>query len=377
MKLRMKWVVGGVVLALLAAGVMRALSAREASKQALEAQQTLQKQQTSIEIAATDVIAAHTVDLTQTLAISGALKAVNSAFVKAKVAGDLQGLTVREGDSVRAGQVIARVDTTEYQARVRQAQQQADAAKAQVDIAQRNLDNNKALVDQGFISKTALDTAINNLAAAQASYKASLSGADIASKSLEDTLLRAPLTGLVAQRLVQNGERVGVDARVVEIVDLGALELETSLAAADSVRIKVGQLASVTVEGMGQPLQAKVVRVNPSATAGSRAVVAYLQMQSGTGLRQGLFAQGALATGKVRLLAVPLDAVRTDKPQPYVQHIVDDKVVHQSVAVGNRGEQDGIAMVEVKGLAEGAQVLSGSVGALREGSLIKRSVGKP
>jgi RND family efflux transporter MFP subunit len=377
MKLSVKWILVGVAVALLAAGVVRALSARDAAKQALAAQQALQKQQTAVEIAATDVLPARTLELTQTLAISGALKAVNSAFVKAKVAGDLQGLTVREGDFVKAGQVIARIDTTETQARVRQAQQQADAARAQVDIAQRALDNNKALVDQGFISKTALDTSLNNLAAAQATHKAALAGADVAAKALQDTVLRAPINGQVAQRLVQNGERVGVDARVVEVVDLSALELEAALAAGDSVRVKAGQTAMLSVEGLGQGVSARVVRINPSATAGSRAVLAYLQLASSAGLRQGLFSEGALTTGKVNALAVPLDAVRTDKPQPYVQLLQDNKVAHQTVTVGVQGAFEGTAMVEVRGLPEGAQVLSGAVGVLREGSLVQRAAGKP
>jgi RND family efflux transporter MFP subunit len=377
MKLPVKWIVGGVAIALLAAGVMRTLSSREAAKQALEAQQLSQKQQASVELGASDLLKVQTLELTQVLEISGALKAVNSAFVKAKVAGELQGLNVREGDFVKAGQVIARIDTTEYQARVRQAQQQAEAARAQVDIAQRSLDNNQSLVAQGFISRTALDTSLNNLAAAQASYKAAQAGADVATKSLDDTVLRAPIAGQIAQRLVQNGERVAIDVRVVEVVDLSALELEAALAAADSVRVKTGQVAQLSIEGLSQPVQAKVVRINPSAVAGSRSVLVYLAVQAPAGLRQGLFAQGALTTGHVTALTLPLDAVRTDKPQPYVQTLVDGKVAHQTVAIGQSGEHQGLAMVEIKGLAEGTEVLVGSLGALREGTLVQRAAGKP
>ena len=373
MKLPVKWIVVGVLALLLAAGVLRALQSRDASKQALEAQQTSAKQEASVELASTDLLQAQTLELTQVLQISGALKAVHSAFVKARVAGEIQGLLLREGDPVRAGQVIGRVDTTESQARVRQAQQQAEAAKAQMDIAQRSLDNNQSLVNQGFISKTALDTSQNNLAGAQANYRAAQAAADVAQKSLEDTVLRAPIDGQISQRLTQNGERVAVDAKVLEIVDLRTLELEAALGAADSVQVKTGQLAQLRIEGLAQPLPARVVRINPSTVAGSRAVLAYLSIGATSGLRQGLFAQGSLALGQARVLAVPLDAVRTDKPQPYVQRVVDGRVVHQDVSLGVSGERQDVAMVEVGGLSEGSELLAGSVGTLRAGTRVVRA----
>lgn len=373
MKPKLKWIVAGVVVLLIAAGLARTLASRASAKQALQAQLDMQKQAPTVELGAKDTVQAQSMSLTQVLPISGALKAVHSAFVKARVSGELQGLTVREGDSVKAGQVIGRVDTTEYQARVQQAQQQAESAKAQVDIAQRNLDNNQSLVNQGFISKTALDTSINNLAAAQATYRAAQAGADVARKSLDDTVLRAPIDGQISQRLAQNGERVAVDAHVVEIVDVRALELEAPLSAADSVNVKVGQSAQLKVEGMNQPVPAKVARINPSTVAGSRAVLVYLTLDAVPGLRQGLFAQGTLALGTVEALAVPLDTVRTDKPQPYVQQVSNGQVAHQQVTLGVSGERDGLPMVEVKGLAAGSEVLLGSVGALRAGTLVTRA----
>ena len=371
MKRWLKWIVVGVIVALLAAGVLRALSARKAQKAALEAQQVAQKAQATVELTPADLLVVKTLDLAQGLAISGPLKAVNSAVVKARVAGELQGLTLREGDVVKAGQIIARVDSTEFRARVRQAQQQAEAAKAQVDIAKRSFDNNSSLVDKGFISKTALESSLATLAGAEASYRAAQAGADVAAKSLDDTVLRAPISGQIAQRLAQPGERVAVDARIVEIVDLSRLELEASLSATESLGVQVGQTAQLTVEGATKPLTAKVVRVNPSAVAGSRAVLAYLVMEPAPGLRQGLFAQGTLGTGTTHTLAVPLTAVRTDKPQPYVQVLSNGQVVHQTVTLGPRGEADGQSMVGIEGVAEGATVLSGSVGSIRAGTVAK------
>jgi len=267
------------------------------------------------------------------------------------------------------------VDVTEYQARMRQAQQQAESAKAQVDIAKRSFDNNRSLVDQGFISKTALDSSIATLASAEANYRAAQAGADVASKALDDTVLHAPIAGLVAQRLAQPGERVAIDARIVEIVDLSRLELEASLSAADSMAVRVGQSAQLTIEGAAKPVSAKVVRVNPTAVAGSRAVLAYLSIETSAGLRQGLFAQGTLATGTTRTLALPLAAVRTDKPEPYVQTISNGQVKHATVTLGARGEANGQTMVAISGIAENTEVLSGMVGPVREGTLIKRSQG--
>jgi RND family efflux transporter MFP subunit len=375
MKGWLKWVVAGLVLALIVAGALRALSARKAQQEAVAAQKNVQNTQAVLELLASDQVRVRLIDLPRVLAISGPIKAVNSAFIKARVAGELQGLTVREGDYVKAGDIIARVDANEYQARVRQAQQQAQAAKAQVDIARRSFDNNRSLVNQGFISNTALESSSATLAAAEATYSAAQAGIDVANKSLEDTVLRTPIAGLVAQRLAQPGERVAVDSRVVEVVDLGRLELEASLNAGDSLQVRTGQMARLSVEGADKPLTAKVVRINPSAVAGSRAVLVYLAVESSPGLRQGLFAQGMLKTGEARTLAVPLSAVRTDKPAPYVQMLSQGQVVHQTVSIGVRGEVDDQPMVSVQGISEGATVLTGSVGNLRDGTLVKLASG--
>ena len=366
----MKWTLALVALAVLGAGIARALESRKA-KQTAAAALSAQPVQSTIELVGSDVVQAKTRNLAQGLAISGALKAVNSAIIKARVPGELQGLTVREGDLVKAGQVVARVDATEYASRVKQAQEQADSARAQIDIAQRQYDNNRALVQQGFISKTALDTSSSNLVAAQANHKAAMASVDVARKSVEDTVLRSPISGIVSQRLAQPGERIGVDARVLEIVDLSRIELEAAISASDSVDVSVGQEAQLQIEGASQTLAARVVRINPSAQAGSRSVLVYLSIANPAGLRQGLFAQGTLGTAQRSMLAVPLSAVRTDKPVPYVQTIENGQVVQRTVELGPRGDSDGEVMVGVKGIADNASVIRGSVGVLRAGTVVK------
>ena len=366
MKTSSKWIIGALALLLVAGGAMRVLAKRQAAPTPTAAS----KAEPVIELASSDVITLAAIELSQGVPISGSLKAANSALVKAKVAGELQGLAVREGDAVKAGQVLARIDSSEYAARVRQAQETADSAQAQISIAQRSFDNNKALVDQGFISKTALDTSQASLQAAQANHKAALAALDIAKKAVSDTQLIAPISGIVSQRLAQTGERVGIDARVLEIVDLSRLELEAQLAASDSVQVRVGQTARLTIEGQTSEIAATVSRINPSATAGSRSVLVYLAVASSSGMRQGLFAQGSLQTAQQSLLAAPLSAVRTDKPQPYVQLVQGGRIVHQTVSMGARGERDGQTFVAIDKVAAGTVLTKASAGSLRENTRV-------
>lgn len=367
-----KWAIAALVLALLAAGILRALSGRKVQQAALAANT---QAQTVVELTPADLVVAAEQALQVGVPISGTVRAVNSAVVKARVAGEVQALVVREGDAVKAGQVVARIEPTEFRARQRQAQDQADAAKAQVAIAQRQFDNNQALVKQGFISTTALDTSQANLNGAQATYQAALAAVDIANKAVQDSVLVAPMAGLVAQRLVQPGERVGVDARIIEIVDLRQLELEATLSASDALDVRVGQNAVLQLDTDGnkvaRTLTARVARINPTVQAGSRSVVMYLALPATEGLRQGTFLQGVLGTGAVTALAVPVTAVRTDKPAPYVQVVQNNQITHLPVKTGQSGEQAGERFVAVTGLPVGTQVVRGSLGPLREGTSVK------
>lgn len=328
----------------------------------------------SIELSETDIAVAQTMTMTQGVPVTGTLKAVRTAMVKARVAGELVMLEVREGDPVKMGQIVARVDNTEYLARQRQAQQQAEAARAQVDVAQRQFDNNSALVNQGFISKTALDTSMANLNGAKASYQAALSALDVSTKALDDSVLKAPLHGFVSQRFVQPGERVAPEARIIEIVDLSQLELEATLTSAEAMNVKVGQIAKLNVEGTSQEVSAKVLRINPSTQTGSRSVLVYLGLQSHPLLRQGVFVQGSLGTQKVQAVVVPLESVRSDKTKPYIQTLQDNQVVHLQVELGAKGEADGKAVMALKEIKEGTRVLAPSAGAVRDGTLVTQSV---
>ena len=375
-KLTPKRIVIALVVIALAGGIWRALSAKRAQQAAATVAAQIQGQ---IEFSQNDVFTAEIREITQGLAVSGTVKALNYAVIKARVAGELKEITVREGDSVKAGQVLARIDPVEYQRRFEQAQEQASAAKSQMEIAQRQWDTNKALVDQGFISKTALDNSLASFQGAVASHKAAIAGADVARKSLDDSVLRAPFSGVIAVRSAQLGERVGIDAKVLELVDLRQLEVEAPLSPSDSLDVKMGQTAQLQIEDRAELVTAHVTRMSPSAQAGSRSVLVYLTLDQPAGLRHGLFAKGTLGLVKSQVLAVPLTSVRTDHPSPYVQVVEKvgevTQIRHQTVEMGIRGNEasgkDPQEWVAVKGLAAGSLVLKGQVGAMREGMVVR------
>lgn len=369
MKSWFRWLLLVVLLAVLGVGGLRWFKARgaagaTAAATAASAAAPVQR----LELAALDVLPVARLPLTRTLEVSGSLKAVDSAFVKARVAAELKTLTVREGDTVKAGQVIGQIDPTEFEWRVRQAEQQAAAARSQLEIAQRQVANNKALVAQGFISPTALDTSISTEAGAQATLQAALAAVELARKSRSDAVLTAPINGTVAQRLAQPGERVPLDGRIVEIVDLSRLELEAAIAPQDLAALRVGAQARLLVEGSTDTVTARVTRLNPSAQAGSRTVLAYLAVSPHPSLRNGLFARGAIDLEQRVALAIPLSAVRSDQGTPYAIRIDGNRAQQQPVTLGLRGQHGGQAMVEVlSGLAEGDRVLAASTGLVPDG----------
>ena len=382
LKLTPKRIIIALVVIALAGGIWRALSAKRTQQLAAsDAAQT----QGQIEFSQNDVFTAEVREITQGLAVSGTVKALNYAVIKARVAGEVKEIKVREGDSVTAGQVLARIDPLEYQRRFEQAQEQASAAKSQMEIAQRQWDTNKALVDQGFISKTALDNSLASFQGAVASHKAAIAGADVARKSLDDSVLRAPFSGVIAVRAAQLGERVGIDAKVLELVDLRQLEVEAPLSPSDSLDVKMGQTARLQIEDRADLVTAHVTRMSPSAQAGSRSVLVYLTLDKPAGLRHGLFAKGTLGLVNSQVMAVPLTSVRTDHPSPYVQ-VVEKvgetmQVRHQTVEMGIRGHdasgKDPQEWVAVKGLAAGSVVLKGQVGAMREGMAVRFTTASP
>jgi len=369
MKFPLKWVVLLLIVLGLAWGITRALKARSTQQQAAAVAAEALKMPVTFALKSTDVLVAERLSINQVEPVSGTVRAVNAVTLRSTMSAVVTRIHALEGATVKAGQVLAQLDADDTRARLQQAQQQSNAAKAQVELAKRQRDNNRALVDKGFISSTALVSSDSNYATALANYEAALAAQQIAKRGLEDAALRAPFSGVVTQRHVKAGERVAVNAPVVDIVDVGQLEVEVLLPIAASSGLKTGQTATLSLESQAQPITAKVARINPSIDAGSRSVRIYLSIPTGKA-RVGEFATGELTVGTLEGTAVPLDSIRTDQPSPYVQVVRDQTIVHTTVQILATGRAGETRYAIVEPLPAGTVVLSPTAGLIANGTAV-------
>jgi len=369
MKFPLKWVVLLLIVLGLAWGITRALKARSTQQQAAAVAAEALKMPVTFALKSTDVLVAERLSINQVEPVSGTVRAVNAVTLRSTMSAVVTRIHALEGATVKAGQVLAQLDADDTRARLQQAQQQSNAAKAQVELAKRQRDNNRALVEKGFISSTALVSSDSNYATALANYEAALAAQQIAKRGLEDAALRAPFSGVVTQRHVKAGERVAVNAPVVDIVDVSQLEVEVLLPIAASSGLKTGQTATLSLESQPQPITAKVARINPSIDAGSRSVRIYLSIPTGKA-RVGEFATGELTVGTLEGTAVPLDSIRTDQPSPYVQVVRDQTIVHTTVQILATGRAGETRYAIVEPLPAGTTVLSPTAGLIANGTAV-------
>lgn len=367
-----RWLIALLILILAAVATRWVMQRRAASTNSGQpAPTSAQLVSDTVELSPADLIGVQEQTLVQQVQVSGNVQSARSAWVKARIAGDVRELRVKEGDTVQQGQTIGRIDDADAKDRLQQAKRQVEMAQAQLKTAQLAFDNNQVLVNKNFISQTALINSQAALSSAEANLQSAIAGERIANKAVSDALLVAPFSGQVASVATQMGERANVDARIVELVDLSQMEVMVTLNPNEASAIKVGQTASLRVEGVSQDVTARLQRINPSVDPATRSVRAYLQLPGTPGLRQGLFAQGQISISQAKGLAVPLSAVRNDRPSPYVFKVQEGRIAMQAIDLGIKGplsnEQEGETWVMVKGLNPGDAILASTVGTVREG----------
>ena len=362
-------VVGALVALLVAGALGGTVAYRLAMKGGGGAGDGKAKAPVTLEFAATDLTRVEMRPLARWLPLSGALQPVNQATVKAKVSGDVKQIAVREGEAVKAGQFLARIDTADLEARLIEKTGALEAAKAQLALAEKTRASNQALLKQNFISQNAYDNSESSLNVSKGTVKSAEAQVQLAQNALKDAIVSSPLAGTVAKRHVQPGEKVAFDSPLVTVVDLARMELQAAVPAVDVPELAIGMPVDLAIDGFGdRRFSGRIERINPATEAGTRAILVYVGIPNADQtLRGGMFATGRIAlSAGTPVATLPATAVRTEAGQSYVWTLEDGKVGRRTVVTGTRDDTAG--RVEIRtALPQGVPVLGARFDNLKDG----------
>ncbi len=339
------------------------------------------------------------------LRVTGSLAADEQANVAAETAGRVIGTPVERGSRVTAGAVLVRVSATEADASLREAEANAAQlearlglvpeqpfdplkvpdvlnAKASLDWAEADFGRIKSLLDQKVVSQAEYDQKLTQVQAARQQYQTAQNGAqqsyrslqaararvDLASKSAADTVIRAPFSGIVAERLVGTGDYVSRGMKVATVVRIDPVRVELTVPEQYLSQVKAGQAVRLTVDAYpGETFNAKVRFVSPALKADQRALTVEAVAVNADGrLKPGLFATALLQQpSPAAALLVPATAIETVAGTSRVyavdaNHKVEERIVTIGEKVGDR--------IEVSsGVKPGERVVANPRGKLADG----------
>ncbi len=357
----------GVAIGLLVVGAIGGTVAMRIVKKSGEGSGT--QPPVTLEFTQADLARVEAQPLSRWLPVSGTVQPVRQATVKAKVSGDVRQVTVREGESVQAGQLLARIDTADLESKLLERMGALESAKAQLALAEKNRATNSALLKQNFISQNAFDNSESSLSIALGSVKSAEAQVQIARNALKDAIATSPLSGVVAKRHVQPGEKVAFDSPLITVVDLKDLELQAMVPAADVPELAIGKMVELTIDGFGErKFSGRIERMNPATEPGTRAILVYVGIPNLDGaLRGGMFATGRIAlAASLPVATLPATAVRTEGGQTYVWTVESGKLVKRGVVTGRR--DDAAGRIEVKTVLPGVPVLGARFDNLKDGA---------
>lgn len=342
------------------------------------------------------------------LRVTGSLTADEQAEVAAETAGRVIATPVERGTSVSAATVLVRVSGTESDAQLREAEANASQiearlglaagqefdptrvpevlnAKASLDLAEAEFGRIKALLDQKVVSQSEYDQRLTQVQAAKQQYLAAQNSAqqsyrsliaararvDLARKTAADTSVRAPFSGLVAERLVSTGDYVTRGTKVATVVKIDPLRVELTVPEQYLSQVKIGQPVRLKVDAYPEETFTGHVRfVSPALKTAQRALTVEAVAPNADGrLKPGLFATALLQqSSPAPALLVPATAVETLAGTSRVYVVAGEKVEERIVTTGERvGDRIEIAT----GVKAGEKVAANPRGKLTDGARVQ------
>jgi HlyD family secretion protein len=301
-----------------------------------------------------------------------------------RVPSRIERFLVEEGEKVERGQVLVELDSRQYDAALDQARANVLRARANVDLARKELERARALVAKNVLSRADLDLKVNQLRVAEAEvaqYQAAVTRAEV---DLEDTVVRAPTPGVILEKFKEVGE-IAVpggfegSGELIRMANLADMRAELDVNEAELARVKLGQPAEVKPDAYtDRTYAAKVVKLYPQINRQKGTLKVEVRIEEpDEWLRPDMSVriafledvQPAVAGEEVSVVLAPRDAVRSENGASFAWVVTGGKVRRQPIeTAGERGGQ----IVVTKGLSGGeALVTSADAADLREGQRVE------
>ncbi len=316
--------------------------------------------------------------IAQSIRKTGSLVSPAEVAISAKVAGRLvklelaDGTRLEEGVRVKAGDKIAEIDARDYRAQLEAAKATVASAEATVKDAKREFDRANTLFKEGTATEQERDQAEASYERAVAALAQAKAQAEIADINLDETVITAPMDGVVTKRAVEPGTLLTAGAQIATITQMTPLRFQLALPTTIFASLAPGKThVSIEVDAYpGQPIDATVSRVYPVADDATRTVRVETTVDNATGrLVPGMYAVGALDLDRrENVLCVPFDAVIKNDKERIVYRVADGVAQAVKVKLGVRSD----AIVEVvEGLSDNDEIVLAGQHRLTNGAKVK------
>jgi membrane fusion protein, multidrug efflux system len=296
---------------------------------------------TLIELGRENVIEVQSQAITVGPLVSGELKAEREATVRAEVGGAILQVFPQEGEAVKVGTLLARIDGKTVHDAYASAQSAQRSAEQTAEWAQKEAARIETLVKGGALAERDAELARNAATQTKAAVDDARSRVTSVRKALDDLTVRAPIAGIVSKRHVNTGDVVAPGGELYTIIDPSSMRLEASVPSDQIAAVRVGALVGFQVRGYPlETFEGHIERVSPTADSTTRQVPIFVSIPNKQRrLVAGLFAEGRLERESKTALVVPQTAVNENSGPPWVLRVQDGKAQKVDVTVGLRDEQ--------------------------------------
>ena len=305
--------------------------------------------------------------------ISGSLQPERRADLRAEVGAIVQQVLKENGEPVRAGELLVRLDDAAIRDSLTSADEAMRASTQAFEQAERQVQRLKTLQGQGMTSMQALEDAEVRRNNAQSDLVAARARVAAARQQLRRTEVRAPFDGVLSERKVSVGDTAAVGKELLKVIDPRSMRFEGLVSADRMHELKTGQAVSFRVNGFPQDVFAgKVKRVDAAANATTRQVEVIVTFADPAAAPKvsGLFAEGRVETGGVQALMLPEGSVVRAGEAAHVWRVSGGAVNKAPVQLGDRDPRSGNFPV-LSGLAAGDRVLRSPGSTLLDGQKVE------